>query len=41
MREAEVIIDFAPLHRSKIEIKPLEVEDEIVWDVLQTGSAVN
>jgi hypothetical protein len=38
MREAKVIVDLTPLHGSQVEIESFQVENQIVWNVLQTSS---
>jgi hypothetical protein len=34
----KVIVDLAPLHRSKVELKTLQMEYKMVRQILETGS---
>jgi hypothetical protein len=34
--EREIVVDLAPLHRPEVEVKALQVEDEIVRYILET-----
>jgi hypothetical protein len=38
MRELELVIDLAPQHMHHVEIKPLQVEDQIVRNIFQTST---
>jgi len=37
MGEAKVIINFAPLHGTQVEIESFQMENQVVWDILETS----
>jgi hypothetical protein len=38
MWEAKVVINFASLHGAQIEIESFQVKNQVVWNILETGS---